>query len=95
MRGRIENPRLSLTPAGGRREDAEKDGTGIDCLTAGTTDNCIDSRRRRWHIFCQIRPHSALGYRPPAPEAIRVIPRDPGYAMLRQDLGLDLTPILT
>ena len=31
---------------------------------------------------------------PPAPEAIRVMPRDPGYAMLRQDLWLDLTPIL-
>ena len=33
-----------------------------------------------------VRPHSALGYRPPAPEAIRVMPGDPGYAMLRQDL---------
>lgn len=28
VRGRIENPRLSLTPAGGRLGDAEKDGTG-------------------------------------------------------------------
>jgi hypothetical protein len=36
-----------------------------------------------------------LGYRPPAPEAIQAIPRDPGYAMLRQDLWLDLNPILT
>jgi hypothetical protein len=36
-----------------------------------------------------------LGYRPPAPEAIQVMPRDPGYAMLRQDLWLDLTPRLT
>jgi hypothetical protein len=36
-----------------------------------------------------------LGYRPPAPEAIQPIPRDPGYAKLRQDLWLDLTPTLT
>jgi putative transposase len=42
-----------------------------------------------------IRPHSSLGYRPPAPEAIQVIPRDPGSAMLRQDLWLDLVPTLT
>jgi putative transposase len=28
-------------------------------------------------------------------EAIQVMPRDPGYARLRQDLWLDLTPILT
>ena len=33
-----------------------------------------------------VRPHSALGYRPPASVAIEVILRDPGYAMLRQDL---------
>ncbi len=38
-----------------------------------------------------VRPHSAPGYRPPAPEA-QVMPRDPGYAMLRQNLWLDLTP---
>ena len=42
-----------------------------------------------------VRPHSAWGHRPPAPEAIQLRPRDPGYAMLRQDLWLDLTPILT
>jgi hypothetical protein len=33
--------------------------------------------------------HSALGYRPPAPGTIELIPGDPGYAMLRQDLWLD------
>jgi len=50
----------------------------------------------RWRQeYNTIRPHSALGYRPPAPEAIQAIPRDPGYAMLRQDLWLDLNPILT
>jgi len=50
----------------------------------------------RWRQeYNTIRPHSALGYRPPAPEAIRPIPRDPGYAKLRQDLWLDLTPTLT
>ena len=50
----------------------------------------------RWRQeYNTIRPHSALGYRPPAPEAIRVMPRDPGYAELRQDLWLDLTPTLT
>ena len=52
----------------------------------------IERWRREYNT---VRPHSALGYRPPAPEAIRVIPIDPGYAMLRQDLWLDLTPILT
>jgi putative transposase len=41
------------------------------------------------------RPHSALGYRSPAPAAIEVIPRDPGDARLRQDPWLDLTPILS
>ena len=46
--------------------------------------------RWRWE-YNTVRPHSALGYRPPAPEAIPVMPRDPGYAMLRQDLWLDLT----
>jgi len=50
----------------------------------------------RWRQeYNTIRPHSALGYRPPAPEAIRPISRDPGYAKLRQDLWLDLNPILT
>ena len=50
----------------------------------------------RWRQeYNTVRPHSALGYRPPAPEAIEVIPRDPGSATLRQDLWLDLAPILT
>ena len=52
----------------------------------------IERWRREYNT---VRPHSALGYRPPAPEAIQVMPRDPGYAMLRQDLWLDLTPTLT
>lgn len=42
-----------------------------------------------------VRPHSALGYRPPAPAAIAVIPRGPGSAPLRQDLWADLTATLT
>ena len=45
--------------------------------------------------YTTLRPPSALGYRPPAPEARRVRPRDPGDAKLRQDLWLDLTPTLT
>ena len=45
----------------------------------------IERWRREYNT---VRPHSALGYRPPAPEAIRVIPIDPGYAMLGQDHGL-------
>ncbi len=46
----------------------------------------------RWRQeYNTARPHSDLGYRPPAPEA-QVMPRDPGYAMLHQDLWLDLTP---
>ncbi len=48
--------------------------------------------RREYNTF---RPHSALGYRPPAPETIEVIPRDPGYATLRQNLWLDMPPNLT
>lgn len=49
----------------------------------------------RWgQEFNTVRPHSALGYRTPAPGAIRPIPRDPGYAKLRQGLWLDLTPLL-
>jgi len=33
------------------------------------------------HEYNTIRPHSALGYRPPAPEAIHPVP--PGSASLR------------
>ena len=44
----------------------------------------------RWRQeYNTVRPHSALGSRPPAPEAIHAIPRDPGYTMLRQDIWLD------
>jgi putative transposase len=52
----------------------------------------IERWRREYNT---VRPHSALGYRPPVPEAIAVTPRDPGSAMLRQDLGADLAPTLT
>ena len=50
--------------------------------------------RWRWE-YNTVRPHSALRYRPPAPEAIALIPRDPGSAKLRQDLWADLAPTLT
>jgi hypothetical protein len=50
--------------------------------------------RWRWEDNT-VRPHSVLSYRPPTSEAIQVMLRKPGYAMLRQDLWLDLTPILT
>ena len=50
----------------------------------------------RWRQeYNTVRPHSALGYRPPAPKAIAVTPRDPGSAMLRQDLWANLAPTLT
>jgi putative transposase len=52
----------------------------------------IERWRREYNT---VRPHSALGYRPPSPEAIAVTPRDPGSAMLRQDLWADLAPTLT
>jgi putative transposase len=52
----------------------------------------IERWRREYNT---VRPHSALGYRPPAPEAIQVMPRDPGSAMLRQDLWADLATTLT
>ena len=36
----------------------------------------------RWrHEYNRIRPHSALGYRPPAPETREPMP--PGFALLR------------
>ena len=36
----------------------------------------------RWrHIYNRIRPHSSLGYRPPAPETKE--PWPPGFALLR------------
>jgi len=47
VRGRLHNPRPSFTPAEGRLEEAGRNRTGHDCLTAGTPDNCIDSRGRR------------------------------------------------
>jgi len=38
----------------------------------------------RWRRYCNsIRPHSALGYRPPAPEAVLPWPAGPAYAPLR------------
>ncbi|MCB4825182.1 transposase, partial [Roseicella aerolata] len=38
----------------------------------------------RWRRHYNIsRPHSALGYRPPAPEAILPHPAGPAYATLR------------
>jgi putative transposase len=37
----------------------------------------IEGWRREYNT---LRPHSALNYRPPAPEAIAVTPRDPGGA---------------
>jgi putative transposase len=50
----------------------------------------------RWRQeYNTVRPHSALGYRPPALEAVAVFPRDPGYARLRLDPWADLTPTLT
>jgi putative transposase len=50
----------------------------------------------RWRQeYNTVRPHSALGYRPPALEAVAVFPRDPGYAQLRLDPWADLTPTLT
>jgi putative transposase len=38
--------------------------------------------------YNQLRPHSALGYRPPAPEAIRVMPIS---APLQERIGVTLT----
>ncbi len=43
--------------------------------------------RWRWH-YNHVRPHSSLGYRPPAPEA--KLPGEPGSAPLR--LGLQAAP---
>ena len=43
--------------------------------------------RWRWH-YNQVRPHSSLGYRPPAPEAS--MPGAPGSASLRQGLQASL-----
>ena len=44
----------------------------------------------RWRQeYNTIRPHSALGYRPPAPAAIAVQPGDTGLALLRLGLTCD------
>ena len=54
----------------------------------------IERWRRHYNTS---RPHSALGYRPPAPEAILPRPTEPAYAPLRHvqpgapDLGPDLS----
>jgi transposase InsO family protein len=51
---------------------------------------------QRWRQeYKTIRPHSALGYRSPAPAGIRLIPRELGYSKLRQDLWIELNPTLT
>ncbi len=41
----------------------------------------IERWRRHYNT---VRPHSALGYRPPAPEAVLPWPSGPAYAALRQ-----------
>jgi putative transposase len=44
-------------------------------------DVLIERWRRHYNT---VRPHSRLGYRPPAPEAVLPWPSDPAYAPLRQ-----------
>jgi transposase InsO family protein len=46
----------------------------------------IERWRREYNTF---RPHSALGYRPPAPEAIELLP--PASAPLHLAVGFGLT----
>jgi len=45
----------------------------------------IENWRRHYNA---VRPHSSLGYRPPAPEAILPPARGLPYATLRSDHGL-------
>ena len=51
----------------------------------------------RWRDhYNTIRPHSSLGYRPPAPETTLPGPAIPAYAMLRPvQQGLNQRPILS
>ena len=51
----------------------------------------------RWkQHYNTIRPHSSLGYRPPAPETILSSPAVPAYAMLRPaQQGPNQRPILS
>lgn len=50
----------------------------------------------RWRQeYNTVRPHSALGYLPPALKTIGMTPRAPGSAKLRQELWVDLVPTLT
>ena len=51
----------------------------------------------RWRLhYNTVRPHSSLGYRPPAPETILFSPAVPAYAMLRPDhQGHNQRPILS
>jgi putative transposase len=65
---------------------AQRETTGQVCRTLGIAEQFFYRWRREYNT---VRPHSALGYQPPAPEAIAVTPRDSIFAMLRQDLGAD------
>jgi hypothetical protein len=62
----------------------EKEKAGNDCLAAGIPDNCIDSRRRRWHISCQkrgrgqretaVEPESRSDWVSPGPRQTQLCP---------------------
>ena len=60
--------------------------------TLKETQILIERRRQEYD---KLRPHSALGYQAPTPEAKQAVPKDPGSAMLRQDPWPELTPTLT
>ena len=57
-----------------------------ELLNAESFDTVLEARvltqRRRCH-YNTVRPHSSLGYRPPAPEAIQTWPPDSGASPLR------------
>jgi len=62
----------------------------------GDLERCA-LRPERWRQhYHTIRPHSSLGYQPPAPETILLDPANPTYAMLRPaQQGPNQRPILS
>ncbi len=54
-------------------EVAKGEATAQVCKKVGISEQTYERWRREYNGF---RPHSALGYRPPAPMAIMPLPRD-------------------
>jgi transposase InsO family protein len=74
----------SLAKVAGLNQSSLRDSRGSSILYSLSKARVMSERWR--HEYNTIRPHSALGYRPPAPEAIQPLP--PGSASLRPAAGV-------